>query len=90
MREALCQLHTRAANRPVRTTKLLVRETLALNIGTTRVQHGISVGNLSSANRRSRLLFQLYYLRQNAGVKRTSTLKISRRPTSMAAVQIQV
>ncbi len=30
------------------------------------------------------------YLRQNAGVNSTSTLKISRRPTSIAAMQIQV
>jgi len=30
------------------------------------------------------------YLRQNAGVNSTITLKISSRPSSMAAVQIQV
>ena len=42
MREPQCQFHAGAANRPVRTTKLLVRETFARAKGTTRVKHGIN------------------------------------------------
>jgi hypothetical protein len=43
MRKTTGELHTGAANRPVRTTKPLVRETLAMNVGTTRAEQGISV-----------------------------------------------
>jgi hypothetical protein len=43
MRRTPDELHAGAANRPVRTTKLLVRETLAMNVGTTRAEQGISV-----------------------------------------------
>ena len=49
--ETLFQLHARAANRPSRTTKLLVRETLGLSIGTIRAEQGISVETVQSANR---------------------------------------
>jgi len=75
MGETSLQLHVRAANRPADTTKLLVGETFPKRGGTSCAAGGISAGR---------------YLRQNAGVKSTRTLKISSRPTSIAAVQIQV
>ena len=51
MRKTQRQLHTRAANRPTGTTKLLVRETPALSRGTIRAKQGISVETGPSANR---------------------------------------
>lgn len=47
MRKTTRELHTGAANRPVCTTKPLVRETLATNVGTIRAEQGISVGKVS-------------------------------------------
>ena len=51
MRRTLFQFHAGAANRPVGTTKLLVRETFEMNVGTTCAEHGISVVTVQSANR---------------------------------------
>jgi hypothetical protein len=51
MRKNLSRFHTGAANCPMGTTKLLVRETFATNVGTIRAQQGISVGAVSAANR---------------------------------------
>ena len=51
MRKNLCQFHAGAANRLRGTTKLLVRETLEMNVGTIRAELGISVVRVQSANR---------------------------------------
>ena len=48
------------------------------------------VGALPSDERSPPVRRDALYLRQNAGVNSTMTLKISSRPSSMAAVQIHV
>jgi hypothetical protein len=51
MRTIHRRFHTGAANCPVDTTKLLVRETTATNVGTICAQQGISAGAEQGANR---------------------------------------